>query len=67
MLLGDSVPDENSQGLAAQVDQLTDELEAALIERDKYRSATVTMAQALQQMDDLLKESPAKQGDDWCD
>jgi|GEM_PF-5320530 hypothetical protein len=41
--------------LAAEVARLTDELEAALIERDKYRAANETMANALEQMDELLR------------
>ncbi len=40
--------------LALQVEQLTVALEAARIERNQYRAATETMAQALSQMDRLL-------------
>lgn len=47
--------------LAQQVEQLTQALEAARIERDQYKAATETMAQALSQMDLLLH--PQQQSD----
>lgn len=48
--------------LSAQVERLSDELEAARIERDQYRAATQIMSQALQQMDDLLHGSSGQPG-----
>lgn len=50
----DAIPD-----LAEQVEQLKNELEAAQIERDQYKSATATMAQALEQMNALLRPPTA--------
>lgn len=49
--------DESTQALAEQVLQLKNELEAARIERDQFKAATVTMSQALEQMNDLLRDS----------
>lgn len=49
--------DQEISDLAEQVEQLKNELEAAQIERDQYKSATATMAQALEQMNALLRDS----------
>ncbi|MFT0762781.1 hypothetical protein [Scrofimicrobium sp. R131] len=40
--------------LNAQIEELTNELEAAQIERDQARAATRVMSQALEQMNQLL-------------
>ncbi|MSS84717.1 hypothetical protein FYJ24_08065 [Actinomycetaceae bacterium WB03_NA08] len=57
---------EDDESMASQVQRLTDELEAARLERDKYKAANKTMSAALAQMDELLqgkKRSGGKQGD----
>lgn len=44
--------------LAAQIDDLKTELEAARIERDRAEAATVVMSRALEQMNELLNPHP---------
>lgn len=56
--------DEALANLARQVDRLTDELEAARIERDQYKAASQVMSQALEQMNELLRPpKPPESGD----
>ncbi len=45
---------EERDALNAQIETLTNELEAAQIERDQARAATKVMSQALEQMNQLL-------------
>lgn len=49
--------DDTLENLAHQVARLTDELEAARIERDQYKAASRIMSQALEQMNGLLSAS----------
>lgn len=48
--------------MASQVQRLTDELEAARLERDKYKAANKTMSAALAQMDQLLQSRQRSEG-----